>query len=73
MVRRSDGLIWACPPSARPKTPYLDSARIRFDDGLSAAFDTGKAMIVCMSRRICVALYDEIVKLRPDWHMRTFP
>ncbi|MDE3090395.1 MAG: HsdR family type I site-specific deoxyribonuclease, partial [Chloroflexota bacterium] len=27
----------------------------------------GKAMIVCMSRRICVALYDEIVKLRPDW------
>ena len=28
----------------------------------------GKAMIVCMSRRICVALYGEIVKLRPDWH-----
>lgn len=28
----------------------------------------GKAMIVCMSRRICVELYDEIVKLRPDWH-----
>lgn len=28
----------------------------------------GKAMAVCMSRRICVNLYDEIVKLRPDWH-----
>ncbi|WP_446831656.1 type I restriction endonuclease subunit R [Candidatus Foliamicus sp.] len=28
----------------------------------------GKAMIVCMSRRICVALYDQIVKLRPGWH-----
>lgn len=28
----------------------------------------GKAMIVCMSRRICVDLYDEIVRLRPDWH-----
>ncbi len=28
----------------------------------------GKAMIVCMSRRICVALYEEIVRLRPDWH-----
>ena len=28
----------------------------------------GKAMIVCMSRKICVNLYDEIVKLRPDWH-----
>ena len=28
----------------------------------------GKAMIVCMSRRICVALYREIIELRPDWH-----
>jgi type I restriction enzyme R subunit len=28
----------------------------------------GKAMAVCMSRRICVALYDEIVALRPEWH-----
>ncbi|PQO33285.1 DEAD/DEAH box helicase [Blastopirellula marina] len=27
----------------------------------------GKAMIVCMSRRICVDLYNEIIKLRPDW------
>jgi type I restriction enzyme, R subunit len=27
----------------------------------------GKAMVVCMSRRICVELYDEIVKLRPQW------
>lgn len=31
-------------------------------------FVYGKAMIVCMSRRICVDLYDEIVKLRPEWH-----
>jgi len=28
----------------------------------------GKAMVVCMSRRICVELYREIVALRPDWH-----
>ena len=28
----------------------------------------GKAMIVAMSREICVHLYDEIVKLRPAWH-----
>ncbi|GBE11406.1 type-1 restriction enzyme R protein [bacterium BMS3Bbin12] len=27
----------------------------------------GKAMVVCMSRRICVELHREIVKLRPDW------
>ncbi|MDX9913760.1 MAG: type I restriction endonuclease subunit R [Candidatus Moranbacteria bacterium] len=28
----------------------------------------GKAMIVAMSRRIAVELYEEIVKLRPEWH-----
>lgn len=28
----------------------------------------GKAMIVCMSRRICVELYQEIAALRPNWH-----
>jgi len=28
----------------------------------------GKAMIVCMSRRICVDLYNAIIKLRPEWH-----
>ena len=39
---------------------------VHFEDRV-AALD-GKAMVVCMSRRICVKLYDEIVKLRPDWH-----
>ncbi|MCX8048286.1 MAG: type I restriction endonuclease subunit R [Methylohalobius sp.] len=28
----------------------------------------GKAMVVCMSRRICVELYRELVRLRPAWH-----
>jgi type I restriction enzyme, R subunit len=28
----------------------------------------GKAMIVCMSRRICVEMYDALIKLRPNWH-----
>ena len=28
----------------------------------------GKAMIVTMSRDICVRLYDKIVELRPEWH-----
>ncbi|WP_029147666.1 type I restriction endonuclease subunit R [Methylophilus sp. 5] len=37
-----------------------------FEDRV-AALD-GKAMVVCMSRRICVRLYEEIMKLRPDWH-----
>ncbi|MDD4871293.1 MAG: type I restriction endonuclease subunit R [Kiritimatiellae bacterium] len=32
----------------------------------------GKAMIVCMSRRICVDLYDQIIKLRPKWDSQDF-
>ncbi|MEN6490212.1 MAG: type I restriction endonuclease subunit R, partial [Smithella sp.] len=28
----------------------------------------GKGMIVCMSRRICVGLHSEIIKLRPHWY-----
>ena len=28
----------------------------------------GKAMVVCMSRRICIDLYRELVRLHPDWH-----
>jgi type I restriction enzyme R subunit len=28
----------------------------------------GKAMVVCMSRRICMELHDEIVRLRPAWY-----
>ena len=28
----------------------------------------GKAMVVCMSRRICVDLYRELAQLRPQWH-----
>jgi type I restriction enzyme R subunit len=37
-----------------------------FDARLEAI--DGKAMIVCMSRRICVEVYDRIVAARPDWH-----
>ncbi len=37
-----------------------------FEDRV-AAMD-GKAMAVCMSRRICVALYEQIIHLRPEWH-----
>ena len=37
-----------------------------FENRLTAM--DGKGMIVCMSRRICVDLYNQIIKLRPDWH-----
>jgi type I restriction enzyme R subunit len=32
----------------------------------------GKAMVVCMSRRICVDLYNQIIKLRPNWDSQDF-
>ncbi|OGF67868.1 MAG: DEAD/DEAH box helicase [Candidatus Fischerbacteria bacterium RBG_13_37_8] len=39
---------------------------LHFEERLTAM--DGKAMVVCMSRRICVDLYNEIIKLRPEWH-----
>jgi len=37
-------------------------------DARLEAMDGGKAMIVCMSRRICVEVYERLVAARPDWH-----
>jgi len=37
-----------------------------FEQRLEAA--DGKGMIVCMSRRICVELHAQIIKLRPHWY-----
>jgi len=37
-----------------------------FEARISAS--AGKAIFVCMSRRICVALHNEIIKLRPHWY-----
>jgi len=31
----------------------------------------GKAMVVCMSRRICVGLYNALIALRPEWEAET--
>ena len=36
----------------------------------SEAMD-GKAMVVCMSRRIAVDLYNALIKLRPEWEAET--
>src|SRR6202008_2339628 len=48
----------------RLKTVAQDLVK-HFEERLAAM--EGKAMIVCMSRRICVDLYNAIVKLRPEW------
>ncbi len=37
-------------------------------DKRNEAMEGGKALIVCMSRRICAAMYEQIVRLRPEWH-----
>ena len=34
----------------------------------SPELEDGKAMVVGMSRNICVDLYQQIIKLRPEWH-----
>jgi type I restriction enzyme R subunit len=60
---------WACMEAmvGTPKRMSLISKDIveHFRRRLEAM--DGKAMIVCMSRRICVDLYNAIVKLRPEW------
>ena len=43
----------------------MSFGRAHFDRRLEAL--DGKAMVVCMSRRICIDLYRELVRLRPDW------
>ena len=50
---------------ARLKLVAADLVR-HFENRISAL--SGKAMIVCMSRAICVKFYDQIIALRPDWH-----
>ncbi len=46
---------------ARDLVEHFEQRRKGFE------FD-GKAMVVCMSRRICARLYEAIVALRPEWH-----
>jgi type I restriction enzyme R subunit len=52
---------------ADPKRIALVAADLvaHFEKRLEAM--DGKAMIVCMSRRICVDLYQALIKLRPQW------
>jgi type I restriction enzyme, R subunit len=46
----------------------VDHFEKRAEAMLRQTQDEGKSMIVCMSRRICVELYREIIKLQPNWH-----
>jgi type I site-specific restriction-modification system R (restriction) subunit len=49
---------------------YIDTtiSRVAVEGGVTVPIYCEKAIVVCLKRRICVALYDAIVKLRPRWH-----
>jgi len=47
-------------------TLVVDDLLSHFDERLSGI--EGKALIVCMSRRICVGVYNEIIRDHPEWH-----
>ena len=47
-------------------TLVVDDLLAHFDERLSAM--EGKALIVCMSRRICVEVYKQIIERRPEWY-----
>ena len=51
---------------AEPRIKEVAADLVQHFETRNEALD-GKAMIVCMSRDICVSLFDEIVALRPDW------
>ncbi|MAU44481.1 MAG: DEAD/DEAH box helicase [Yangia sp.] len=52
---------------AKPRLDTVVADILAHFDARVEAID-GKAMIVCMSRRICVEVYDRIIAARPDWH-----
>jgi type I restriction enzyme R subunit len=52
---------------ADPRIKQVAQDLVQHFEARTAAIE-GKGMIVCMSREICVRLYDEITRLRPQWH-----
>ncbi|QQE91290.1 type I restriction endonuclease subunit R [Azotobacter chroococcum] len=61
---------WAALEKVVGATPRIQSVAAdlvaHFEERNQA--QNGKAMVVAMSREICVHLYDAIIALRPDWH-----
>ena len=58
---RIEALVGAGERVKQIVSDFIEHVEKRF-----AAFE-GKAMFVCMSRRICVDVYNEIARLRPEW------
>ncbi|MGE8721935.1 type I restriction endonuclease subunit R [Leptospira terpstrae] len=52
---------------ADPRIKQIATDLVKHYESRSSVLE-GKAMIVCMSREICVHLYNAIIALRPHWH-----
>ena len=52
---------------AEPRLQQVAEDLVKHFEARTAVVD-GKGMIVCMSREICALLYNEIIKIRPEWH-----
>ena len=52
---------------AEPRLALIAQDIVAHFESRTEALD-GKTMIVCMSRRICIDLYRQLAKLRPQWH-----
>nr|AEY78066.1 Type I restriction-modification system, restriction subunit R [Aliivibrio fischeri] len=61
---------WAALEKLVGSEPRLKSVAADLVKHYETRCDTfpGKAIVVGMSREICVDLYNEIIKLRPEWH-----
>jgi type I restriction enzyme R subunit len=61
---------WAALEKLVAAAPRIDTVAADLVEHFETRQDSmsGKAMVVCMSREVCVLLYDAMVKLRPAWH-----
>lgn len=61
---------WAALEKLVGAKPRIDTVAADIVQHFEARQDVmqGKAMTVCMSRDVCVQVYDAIVKLKPEWH-----
>ncbi len=70
VLRESTKSKWAALEKLVGAQPRLKEVAQDIIDHFQGRIDLlpGKGMIVCMSREICVNLYNELVALRKDWH-----
>jgi len=67
-TRKNSNEVAALRQSSRREAHWPRRRGFREALGLALEVMDGKAMVVCMSRRICYELYEAIRKLRPDSH-----